>query len=151
MRNRFPTGGSPESPELSSVHLPVDPEKRISSRTLVQEHDASLFYQSRIPLLVRNLLRSGCAHSEKTVLLEGDLITSDPDRQDTPLEDRVVITVCAHCKRVISETAFRDNKVSHGICNKCLASLEKEIQQSPRPSSEPRASKDVHNRVKDQA
>ncbi len=39
-----------------------------------------------------------------------------------------MITICAHCKKVIAETARRDNRISHGICNKCLARLEKELE-----------------------
>ena len=101
-------------------------------------------------MLVQNLLHARCAHSEKSILLEGALVSSDPSFQDMRLEDRVVITVCAHCKRVISETAYRDNKVSHGICSKCLALLEQEVQESPRPSGDARPSKEAHsNRVKD--
>ncbi|MEW6443303.1 MAG: hypothetical protein AB1640_20395 [bacterium] len=48
-----------------------------------------------------------------------------------------MITICAHCKRIISETPSQDNKISHGICGQCLAKLERDIQESPRTSSNP--------------
>jgi hypothetical protein len=54
-----------------------------------------------------------------------------------------VITVCSRCKQKISETFEKgsENKVSHGICPRCLAILESEIRESakvanngPKPS-----------------
>ena len=44
----------------------------------------------------------------------------------------VVITVCSRCKQRISETFDKgsENKVSHGICARCLAILESEIRES---------------------
>jgi hypothetical protein len=45
--------------------------------------------------------------------------------------ERVVITVCSRCKHRISETFDKgsEKKVSHGICARCLAILEGEIQE----------------------
>jgi hypothetical protein len=41
-----------------------------------------------------------------------------------------VITVCSRCKHRISETFDKgsEKKVSHGICARCLAILEREIR-----------------------
>lgn len=53
-----------------------------------------------------------------------------------------MVTVCAHCKRVISETAYQDNKISHGICGNCLAQLEVELLEGPKTPAELRPPKD---------
>lgn len=51
-------------------------------------------------------------------------------------KDKVVITVCSQCKRIISETLQpkKEDKVSHGICSQCLIILENKIQQNKTPS-----------------
>ncbi len=58
----------------------------------------------------------------------------------------VVITVCSRCKHRISETFDKgsEKKVSHGICARCLAILEREIRESvkatengPKPEETP--------------
>lgn len=43
-----------------------------------------------------------------------------------------MITVCSRCKHTISETFDKgsEKKVSHGICDRCLAILESEIRES---------------------
>lgn len=53
----------------------------------------------------------------------------------------LVITICAHCKKVISETARHDNRISHGICSKCLARLEKELPTNSNSSVHPHPSR----------
>lgn len=50
-----------------------------------------------------------------------------------------VITICSHCKRVISQTlqggprcnGDGEEPVSHGICSKCLVILESKIRERP--------------------
>lgn len=43
-----------------------------------------------------------------------------------------MITVCSRCKRVISETLQHDpeEKISHGICARCLSILERKIREN---------------------
>lgn len=44
-----------------------------------------------------------------------------------------MITICSHCKRVISETLQKkdkEEKISHGICTQCLSVLEGKIREN---------------------
>jgi len=64
----------------------------------------------------------------------------DPPRFFTLNRTSAVITICSHCKRVISQTlnggggqsaGNREEPVSHGICSKCLIVLENRIREKP--------------------
>ncbi len=48
-----------------------------------------------------------------------------------------MITVCSRCKRVINQALQpeHDEKVSHGICARCLAILEERIKKNPKSVS----------------
>jgi hypothetical protein len=54
-----------------------------------------------------------------------------------------VITVCSRCKQTIAESFEEgsEKKVSHGICSRCLAILEGEIQESAKATENPPESK----------
>ncbi len=45
-----------------------------------------------------------------------------------------MLTICSHCKQVISETPPSNEKVSHGICPRCLEMLESHIKQNKKTS-----------------
>ncbi len=69
-----------------------------------------------------------------------------------------VITICSHCKRVISQTLHRsgcdngdgEELISHGICTTCLAILENRIRERPDLSlAPPRARERCPLKVKD--
>lgn len=61
----------------------------------------------------------------------------------------LVITICAHCKKVISETTRQDNRISHGICSKCLARLEKELPANSNPRVHPHPSRSHLKKAKE--
>ena len=49
-----------------------------------------------------------------------------------------MITVCSRCKHRISETFDKgpEKKVSHGICARCLAILERELRESAKATDD---------------
>jgi len=56
-----------------------------------------------------------------------------------PHRATAVITICSHCKRVISKTmgggrrpgVNGEEQISHGICSNCLIVLENKIREKP--------------------
>ena len=50
-----------------------------------------------------------------------------------------MITVCSRCKQTIAESFEKgsENKVSHGICSRCLAILESALQETTKATDNP--------------
>jgi len=62
-----------------------------------------------------------------------------------------VITVCSRCKQTIAESFEKgsEKKVSHGICSRCLAILEREIQETAKATDNPSESNNAPLRAED--
>ena len=63
-------------------------------------------------------------------------------------KEKAVITVCTECKRIISVAPPHDpeEKVSHGICPKCLPILERKLKKDIKEVSNSLATKKAsHN------
>lgn len=138
--NFFPKKGNAFPKLKRQFQHDLSPYFRRAGSAKAQTHSA---FQSQNPIFRAQVLRpTGGTEIAAPIRTHGSSIRSSKGVDfEHPPRTALVITICAHCKKVISETAQRDNRISHGICSKCLARLEKELPANSNPLSNPHSSR----------
>lgn len=138
--NFFPEKGNAFPKHRRSFRSGLSPYFRHAGSATAQTHTD---FRSQNPIFRAQVLRpiSGTEIAAPTRTLGSSIRSLKGAPVEHPPRTALVITICAHCKKVISETTQRDNRISHGICSKCLARLEKELPANSHPSANPHSSR----------